>query len=348
MSLSLLTRSTVPDSSQPSGWSASARRRLFGIDESEVTFARRGFARTDPKVVARLEGVGLCFVRGYHAALNQPDPEALRADLERFDDVQRGFAYEGAGMALELLDRVTPWRRDRLASFLAGPGDAHAYMVTIGAGWAWARLPLRVASPPRRMDPVLGWLALDGFGFHEGYFHTDASLRQCLIPRRVKGAARRVFDAGLGRSLWFVCGADLERVAEHIDRFDPERRADLFSGLGLACCYAGGASYADIDRLCALAGRHRDALAQGAAFAAKARERAGTPADHTRSAVERICRTSAELAAKSCDTALAEARGIATAPGGPPTFEIWRARIRAHFESAFRSHPTYRRESPRI
>jgi hypothetical protein len=339
MSSFLTDRTTAPDSSDSSGWSASTRRRLFGIDESEVTFAKRGFARTDPKVVARLEGVGLCFVRGYHAALDRPDPVALRDELARFDDRVRGFAYEGAGMALELLDRVTPWRGNRLASFLAGPGDAHAYMVTIGAGWAWARLPLRVANQLRRLDPILGWLALDGFGFHEGFFHTDASLVQCVVPRRVKGStARRVFDAGLGRSLWFVCGADVERVADRISRFDPGRHPDLWSGTGLACCYAGGAGAADIDRLCALAGRHRAALAQGAAFAAKARERAGTPTDQTQNAVERICRTPAELAAKLCDTALAEARGIVSAAGGPPTFEMWRARIRASFEAAFRSH----------
>ena len=173
MSSSSTERATVRDSSESPGWSAAARRRLFGIDESEVTFSKRGFARTDPRVVARLEEVGLSFVRGYHAALDRPDPGALSDALARFDEVHRGFAYEGAGMALELLDRVTPWRRNRLASFLAGPGDAHAYMVTIGAGWAWARLPLRVANQLRHLDPILGWLALDGFGFHEGFFHTD-------------------------------------------------------------------------------------------------------------------------------------------------------------------------------
>ncbi len=337
MSTSLHARSTVPEPSLKSSWAASTRRRLFGINESEVTFARRGFAQTDPQVVARLEEVALCFVRGYHAGLDQSDPEALHVELERFDDAHRGFAYEGAGMALELLDRLTPWRRNRIASFLAGPGDAHAYMVTIGAGWAWARLPVRIANQLRHLDPVLGWLALDGFGFHEGFFHTDASVRECVVPRRVKGtSARRAFDAGLGRSLWFVCGADVERLVDLIHRFDPSRRSDLFSGAGLACCYAGGASNTDIDHLCKLAGSRHAALAQGAAFSAKARERAGTPADYTRNAVERICRMPAESAAKLCDTALAEARGMASATGGSPIFEIWRARIRSFFEEAFR------------
>jgi hypothetical protein len=316
------------------------RHKLFGIDESEVTFAKRGFALPSQPIVDRLEGIGLCFVGGYHAALHRPAPEALRQELSRFDDVHRGFAYEGAGMALELLDRLTPGRGQRLAAFLAGPGDAHAYMVTIGAGWAWARLPLRVAKRLRRLDPVIGWLALDGFGFHEGYFHTDASVRRCVIPRRVKGrVAQRVFDAGLGRSLWFVCGTDVERIAASISRFDPERHPDLWCGLGIACCYAGGGGDAGIDRLRVLAGRHRSALAQGAAFAAKARQRADTPADHTRYAVERICRMPAELAAKLCDTTLAKAREIAPSidTHGHPTFEVWRSQIRAHFDQTFLS-----------
>ena len=338
MSPPLRARLPLTGASHASRWAASARRQLFGIDESEVTFAKRAFARTNQSIVDHLEEIGLCFVGGYHFALECAGPEALCKALSRFDDVHRGFAYEGAGMALELLDRLIPGRGQRLASFLAGPGDAHAYMVTIGAGWAWARLPLRVAHQLRHLDPVTGWLALDGFGFHEGYFHTDASVRRCAIHRRVKGVtAQHVFDTGLGRSLWFVCGADVERIAETISRFDPERRPDLWCGVGIACCYGGGASDADIDRLRALAGRHRAALAQGAAFAAKARERADTPADHTRNAVERICRMPAELVAKLCDTALAEAREIAppTPISGPPTFEIWRSLIRKNFESAF-------------
>jgi hypothetical protein len=312
----------------------------LGIDESEVSFAKRGFAKTDPAIVDRLEAIGLSFIGGYHAALDQPDPKRLSEELARFDDVHRGFAYEGAGMALELLDRLMPGRGHRLAAFLSGPGDAHIYMVTIGAGWAWARLPLRVAKQLRHLDPVLGWLALDGFGFHQGFFHTDASVHRFLIPRRIKGkSAQQVFDTGLGRSLWFVCGADADQVAATIGRFDPERQQDLWSGVGLACCYGGGADDTQINHLGVFARQHRSALAQGAAFAAKARERAGTPADHTRHAVKQICRMPAELATKLCDTTLDEAHKIAASCGtsGPPTFAIWRSQIRTHFEAAFLS-----------
>ena len=52
-------------------------------------------------------------------------------------------------------------------------------------------------------------------------------------------------------------------------------------GVGLACAYAGGVDREAIEALLTSARAYRAPLAQGAAFAAKARERAGIPASHT-------------------------------------------------------------------
>ena len=220
---------------------ASLRHRLLGIESSETSFARRGFWSGNPVAVAQLERAGSSFVEGYHAALRLPGASELGTALNEIEPDWRGFAFEGAGMALTLLDRLTAWKRTRLAAFLEGPGAPHVYMVTIGAGWAWARLGGWLAPVEReraRLDPVLGWLALDGYGFHEGYFRPDRSIARQLRPGQIRGDAAKVFDAGLGRSLWFVCGADPERLAAEICRFAPERQADLWAGVGLACCYA--------------------------------------------------------------------------------------------------------------
>jgi hypothetical protein len=315
----------------------------LGIDPSEVTFRKRGFPTAQPSVVAQLERVGAHFVRGYHEALAEPRLSRLGRALCGIDREYRGFAFEGAGMALALLDRLTPWSRQRLRSFLVGAGEAHVYMVTIGAGWAWARLGSRVEPQLARLDPILGWLALDGYGFHEGYFHTQRSVLAQEIPKGLRGTASRVFDAGLGRSLWFVCGADPDALAARIGCFAAGRRADLWAGSGLACSYAGGVGDAAVVRLCELAEPHRAALAQGAAFAAKARQQAGNPVEHTRRAVERICATSFELAAKLCDTELAEVSNRRGDAAGPPAFERWRSGIRGAFERSFASGWTLER-----
>lgn len=307
---------------------ASLRRRLFGIRPVEVTFDRRGFDRGAPEAVERLERIGAVFVEGYHAGLEHPEPGELAGALRRIETEYQGFAFEGAGMALALLDRVTPWRRSRLRTFLSGPGEPHVYMVTIGAGWAWARLGSNLTSMLEGLDPLLGWLALDGYGFHEGYFHPRRTIEEQKLPRQVKGYSARVFDTGVGRSLWFVSCADPDAAAERIRRFEATRQADLWAGIGLATSYAGGAGTAGVERLLELVGPHRASLAQGAAFAAKARARAGTPAEHTKRVVEAICATSVDLAAKVCDSELPGPHGAEAASADFPAFEHWRSSIR--------------------
>src|SRR5438128_1580806 len=121
------------------------RRTAFGIAPDETTFRKRGFRPGRLEAQTKLEQIGGTFVSGYHAALDSQDTGDLAALLEAVDLEFRGFAFEGAAMALTLLDHLAPWRQSRFAEFLAGPGGRHAYMLHIGAGWAYARLPwLRV------------------------------------------------------------------------------------------------------------------------------------------------------------------------------------------------------------
>lgn len=71
----------------------------------------------------------------------EENADDLAVRLSSIEPEVRGFAFEGAAMGLALLDHLTPWRRDRFERFLSGPGDRHAYMVHVGAGWVFARLP---------------------------------------------------------------------------------------------------------------------------------------------------------------------------------------------------------------
>ncbi|HYG81175.1 MAG TPA: DUF1702 family protein, partial [Pyrinomonadaceae bacterium] len=180
------------------------RQFILGISLEETTFARRGFRAGAPSARHRLEKIGRVFLQGYHAALNENESAALARRLNTIEPEFRGFAFEGAAMGLALLDHLTPWKKNRLQAFLAGPGTAHTYMVHVGAGWVLARIPwLRrnVDEPLANLDPLLRWLAIDGYGFHEGYFRWHKYIKGESHPRRLKGYARRAFDQGLGRSL---------------------------------------------------------------------------------------------------------------------------------------------------
>jgi enediyne biosynthesis protein E3 len=140
----------------------------------------------------------------------------------------------------------------------------------------------------------------------------------------LKGYGCRAFDQGLGRSLWFVDGADIDRVAATIARFASYRRADLWSGVGLAASYAGGVEASSMSALRQSAGGYWPDLALGAAFAAKARQRAGIIVKHTEVACQILCGMSSDIAARITDEALNSVAG----DGEEPAYEIWRTLVR--------------------
>ncbi|HVR99376.1 MAG TPA: DUF1702 family protein [Thermoanaerobaculia bacterium] len=308
-------------------------RRLFGISPAETSFAKRGFRYDTGDLRERLEEVGRCFVFGYHTALAEDRPEPLAEKLEAVAPEFRGFSYEGAAMGLAILDAMTPWRRGRLTAFLRGPAAPHVYIVVVGSGWALARLPFPVERTRVRFDPILDWLAFDGYGFHQGYFHWQRAIVGQEVPRRVSGYALRVFDHGIGRSLWFVEGAGVERITARVQAFPARRQPDIWSGVGLACAYAGGVPRASVEDLKAAAGAHLPHLAQGAAFAAKCRTRAGNLVPHTELACQVLCGMSAVEASAVTDEVRVEPSAEET-PGshGVPAFELWRRRIQQRFE----------------
>lgn len=309
---------------------------MLKIDQREVEFARRGFTCVKPLARERLEHVGRMFLQGYHAALDESDQQALAATFDQIDSEYRGFAYEGAAMALALLDGITPggkWKR--FSRLVAGLGKRHVYMLHVGAGWACARLPwlrLRIESVIHKLHPLLGWLSVDGYGFHEGYFHWRTGPQHKISWLSQK--ACHVFYQGLGRSLWFIAGADSSAIVGRISQFPRQFHNDAWSGVGLGCAYAGGMDHAELEGLRWRAGPYRAALAQGAAFAAGARQLAGNPTGHTELACTTLCGMSAERAATLCDQAREEAGDLDS-----DSYQRWRELLQEHFSAASRSNP---------
>lgn len=304
-----------------------ARRRVFGLSPTEATFAKRGFRTGEAQARERLEQIGVTFLRGYHAALEETEFVSLARRLSAIEAETRGFAFEGAAMGLALLDCLTPWRKDRWRTFTDRFAKPHVYMMHVGLGWALARLRRGVTSQLVQLDPLLRWLVVDGYGFHEGYVNWRRYIEQRATPTHLKPYEQRVFDQGLGRSLWFVKGADVASVVNAIDSFPSARHDDLWSGVGLACAYAGGCGRTAIASLRAAVGRHFPAFAQGVAFAAKTRQRAANLNAHTETVCRLVCGRSAEETAAITDAALEDLR----AGDGLPAYEVWRRRIQNNF-----------------
>jgi enediyne biosynthesis protein E3 len=314
------------------------RRHAFGVSVEQTKASRRGFHQHDPAIVRHLERVGAEFLAGYHAALETPVAVEVAARLNASIDLAfRGFAFEGAGMGFALLDHLRLSRNGFAALLRAA--DEHRYMVHVGAGWAWARLPWVRSRPDQaraRLDPLIGWLAIDGYGFHEGYFHLSRTIRAQAVPAGVAGYDRRAFDQGVGRSLWFVEGADPERIAQTIDLFDADRRSDLWAGVGLAATYAGGVRGASLRDLVRLAGPHRSSVALGCAFACEARSHAGNMMPHTEHAANVFAGMSAAEAAAITRQELR----AAVDDDSTPRYEMWRRLTQRRVSSAEAATPS--------
>lgn len=303
------------------------RTLIFGLSMEEATFERRGFSPCSERAQARLERVGKTFLEGYLAALRATTEEGLHKELEQVELERRGFAYEGSAMALGLMDILLPWRRDRWSSFTRRFAQQHIYMMHVGLGWALARLRRRPDRYLARLDPLVCWLALDGYGFHECYFNWRRVMLEHRRPARLSGYALNAFDQGVGRALWFVNGADGARIAEVIGRFPSVRRGDLWSGVGLAAAYAGGVDEDSLRALAQLSGSHHRSMAQGVLFATETRINAGNLATHTTLACRVICGITADRASEIVTT---ERRELPYG-GDVPAYEIWRHRIQSHF-----------------
>ena len=298
-----------------------ARKTLFGISSEKAVFSRYGFVE---EAWLRFQPVAHSLVEGYHATLEDSRFETIMPRLDAVNAELRGFAYEGAGMGLAALDIMAPWKK-RLQDFVAGPGSHHMYTLYVGLGLALARLHRQPEPVLARLDPLLGWVVVDGYGFHEGFFAWKRTVEEQKTPAHFSSYALRLFDQGLGRSIWFASGALVDRVTTIIDTFPLARRADLWSGVGMASSYAGGASRSDMETLQKYAGPYKAQLARGAAVAAKGRQDGGNQAPHTELACQVYCGCSSEIAIHILDVT---SKDIPT-NSEEPAYEIWRQRTQA-------------------
>ncbi|HEY0168858.1 MAG TPA: DUF1702 family protein [Jatrophihabitans sp.] len=312
------------------------RRRILTPNMSATKLDVRGFNEKDQAAKQLLETVGATFLTGYGYAVQARTVAECEQRLEQIAPQFRGFGYEGAAMGYAVLDGLPIGGSRHVSEFLAGRGAQHAYMAYIGVGWAMARLPRFRWSRVTVADPLMRWLVLDGFGFHQAYFKTDKYVtrqyQEPEFPWPAEGQqwyANHAIDQGIGRAMWFVGGAEAELVASMIEKFPESRQPDLWSGAGLAATYAGGADEQELLAFWHRAGKHRPQVAQGSAFAATARLEAGLVTPHTRLATEVFCGMSPEQASQ----ASADLRPEGPAADDLPVYELWRQRIADSFVS---------------
>ena len=269
----------------------------------------------------RFQEVVRAFCEGFRSPLELDGTDGSPSFIQ-----DRGFRIEGFAMREAMRDAfsVSPQR----VAVLLSLRSKYPYTIHVGAGWACARLPFIRKRLLDRLDPMLRWLAYDGWGFHDALFNPAIFLRGHSAPTRLVGYERRAWDQGAGRCAWFALGADSDEIGHRLGEFPQNRQADLWSGIGLAATYAGGSDADGLQRLRQMAGEHRKALAQGSCFAAKARAAAECVPDHTELACAVLCDLSAQKASHLTD------RCLSSLPEGSPdmpAYEHWRRRIQDEF-----------------
>nr|BFE84801.1 hypothetical protein GCM10020093_074020 [Planobispora longispora] len=320
---------------QLTGALRSLRRRILTPSISETKMETRGFHVKNHEAKDLLETVGETFLAGYAYAVEARTPVEAEERLEQVPRRFRGFAYEGAGMGFGVLDGLPFGGSRNVETFLRGRGDDHLYMVYVGIGWAMARLPRFRWPSSEALDPLLMWLVHDGYGFHQAYFRTREYVhRHHREPRFPWPAhdphsyADRAIDQGIGRALWFIGGTDVDQAVSLLEKFPEPRWADLWSGIGLAATYAGGAPEEELVRLrgrpvppAAGAGERLRSRGPDQGGPAGAAQRGGHPGP-VRHHPERAAQISRETRP---DTAAAQ--------GGLPAYEVWRQNIADQFVS---------------
>jgi enediyne biosynthesis protein E2 len=314
----------------------SVRRLALSPKLTSVTFEKRRFPGAASPAAQHLELIPQTVICGFEWGIDARGLWEVERRLAMVDPELRGFACEGVTMAFTILDAMGRGHRTR--DLLRGVGEPHVLLAYIGMGFAMARLPVqlwRKVVPDLTGNPyypVMSWLAVDGYGFDRAYFDTKRWVDGQHVPKPypwdgAPGYFGRAVDQGIGRALWFICGARVPAVSAAVQRFASERQPDLWSGVGLAATFAGGCDSAGLAALRTAAGENQGELALGAVLAASARDYAGFAPPHTEVAVAALADMTVRAAA-TLGSASAVRDGDA---GGGPAYELWRQRIKAQF-----------------
>ncbi|HEY0641749.1 MAG TPA: DUF1702 family protein [Pseudonocardiaceae bacterium] len=310
------------------------RRLVLAPSLADVMFAGRGFDVIPTDATRAMEAVPQAVVLGFEWGIDGEKLGDLARRLDMIDPELRGFAYEGATMALTIKDATAGGKRTK--ALLDGPGRPHLLLSYIGIGFAMARLPRKLwakvlpALEPSLFHPTMSWLCVDGYGFDLAYFHRRKWVDEQRVPAPYPwlghpGYFHRAVDQGIGRALWFMHGGVPANVIAAVRRFPGHRQADLWSGVGLAATFAGGCGPEGLAVVREAAGEHRDHLGLGSVFAATARVAAAHVPEHSAEALLALAGVTPEDAVVLSATAHPDPAAART----EPHYEAWRTAIRA-------------------
>lgn len=303
------------------------RAAVLAPSAAQLRAQLSGFGDGSARNSDELERVTMALRNGIDIAVRSSNNDEIITAIQSEQPRLHGFAYEGAAVGLTAIDSLSPGHR--AADLISGPARAHDLTMYAGVGMALARIPKIRWRKLFPQHPLWKWWAVDGFGFYNAFFRNRRFVRDKHVVTRYPGwmgersYLLRGHDQGMGRALWFVAGSDPRAVARLVDEFEPHRRADLWTGAGLASTFAGGLDEAGYAETLDAAGQYRTQLRAGSALVARLRTQAGVSDPYTEATMQAFCGRSVAQMAESLETTLTDLPD----DGSAATYQLWRGRV---------------------
>lgn len=233
------------------------------------------------EVLHRMETIRNLFMETQLFCASNNSMDSLQEHLEKIVPPFNSIAYESASMSIIIKDFKEGNDSKNWLLFISGLAKAHQAQVYVGIGWAVAKMNLPFFAVAGKLESSLQVYVADGCGYFDASFKQRQTILNQQLPDYLPAELLPSYDQGIGRSLWYSCNADIEKMKNKIKSFPVDRRDSLWKGIGIAVAYVGGCCNSSLTEIYEAAGEHSGQLAIGAALAVKSRVNAGTATNDT-------------------------------------------------------------------
>ncbi len=235
------------------------------------------------------------FAESFNSISPATDIPKFVNDLGELKLTDRVLVFEAAMGAAIRLDVTNPREYPRSEEMI-DLAPEHIAALGLGAGTALSHMRVEADITPALSEHYLGWLAMDAYGMHEGYFHWFDSVHKMKVPLTLPPLAMAAYHQGLGRAIWCIGNGAPKAVNQIIERFPVERRAEIWRGVGLMVCFWGAKDEQELKGFYKVSKQFRPYLQQGVAQAVSMRIDMNEVVEETDAAVSVICgASSAEI-----------------------------------------------------
>jgi hypothetical protein len=229
---------------------------------------------TDNFIAQKMESIQSIFREVQEKDFGEFSITEIADYLNSFDLEFRSIAYEAAAMNLALIDLKQGNKLAVWLMYLKEIGAQHAIQIHVGLGWAFAQEQLNPELFLNKLEPMLRYRVLDGYGYYEGIFRRRKSIINQQAIEIEDATALSAYYQGLGRSIWYSAKGNIDVAKIVINSFPVNRLNDLWRGLGIAITYVGGCSESNLQTIFDTAGNFQIDLATGAAMTLISRDKA--------------------------------------------------------------------------